>query len=470
MHSFINLAFNRLANWHCRCARQPFYPAKSSFMRTILLFIITSLVTLFVVTDTKAQPSPGAIQPGALIDSLNMALNRTYIFPDKSKAIADYLRKQVKQKAYKPITDPAKLAIAIQEDMNSIHRDPHLSIYYEPPFEAELRKPRQGPVIDTMAIHQERANNFSFTQVQILNGNIGYIEFTGFSGFIKEAKPTIAAAFRFLSNTDAIVIDLRKNGGGSPWMVKHIGSYLVSKRMRMNDIYERRLDKTVEFWADPSEADSMNLTIPLYILTSRETFSAAEDFAYAMQATKRAIIVGDTTGGGAHPTGPVPLGQGFVANIPLARSINYITNTDWEGTGVIPDNPCHRDQALVKAQELIFTEKMKTAKTDEERQRISWLLQSLRAHDYDHTIDTALLKTYEGEYDRFTVFVKDDKLYIDDQNGKGRKFLLRPITPTLYLGSDWFQVEFISESGKVMQLKMSGKPGWVNMHEKTVKK
>jgi len=436
--------------------------------RYTLRLINTVLSSILSFLVLKAQPeNKQTIAIESLIDSINNALFRNYIFPDKSKAIAEYLKSRVRQKAYRSITDPVKLAITIQQDINSIHRDRHLSIYYDPRFETDLRKPRKEPIIDTTIVQRERLGNFSFTQVQILNGNIGYIEFTSFSNFIKEAKPTITAAFHFISNTEAIIIDLRKNGGGSPWMVKHIGSYLVKKRTRLNDIYERKSDKTVQFWADPLEVDSMNLTMPLYILTSRETFSAAEDFAYAMQANKRAVVVGDTTGGGAHPTGPVPVGQGFIIDIPLARSINYITQTDWEGTGVLPDYVCHRDDALKKAQELIYKEKLKHAKSDHEKQGIDWLLQSLRVHEYDNTIDRAMLKSYQGDYDRFTVFVKENKLYIDDLNGKGRKFLLRPITPSHYLGSDWFQIEFLSVDGKVTQMKMSGKPGWINVHEKT---
>lgn len=438
-------------------------------IRTAYLLINTCLVTLIAFglqAQQTAQPKPS---PEMLIDSLNEALHSTYIFPDRSEAIARYLSGRLKQKAYTNITDPAKLAYAIQQDMNTAHRDPHLRIYYEPLFEADLRKPRRVPVQDTTQVNRERTNNFSFIQLQILGGNIGYVEFTGFSGFIEEAKPTIAAAFRFLSNATAIIIDLRKNGGGSPWMVKHIASYLVKDSMRLNDIYERRKDKTVQFWADPAEAGNMRLTMPLYILTSRETFSAAEDFTYAMQVNKRAVIVGDTTGGGAHPTGPVPLGQGFVADIPLARSINYRTQTDWEGVGVLPDYPCNRDRALLKAQQLIFSERAKIARSDTERQEINWLLQSLLAHDYDHTINTTTLRSYEGTYGRFLVYVQENKLYIDDLNGKGRKFLLRPITPAHYLGSDWFQVEFIPVDGKVTRMKMSGKPGWINVHEKEKK-
>ncbi len=251
-------------------------------------------------------------------------------------------------------------------------------------------------------------------------------------------------------------------------MVKQIGSYFVENKMRMNDIYERKSNKTVQFWADPAEADSMNLIMPLYILTSRETFSAAEDFTYAMQVTKRATVIGDTTGGGAHPTGPVPLGQGFVADIPLARSINHLTQTDWEGVGILPDYACKRDEALLKAQEVIFGERMTIAKSAGEKDRITWFLNSLHVHEYDQSIDSTRLSGYAGDYDRFTVYIENKKLYLDDLNGKGRKFLLKPITPTLYLGSDWFQVEFLSTNGKVMQMKMLGKPGWINLHDKRI--
>lgn len=427
---------------------------------------ISALLCIHTRENVLLAQSKRPVDQKALIDSFNTALFRTYIFPDKSESIIRYLNDRMKQRAYKRVSDPSLLALSIQKDINSVHFDGHLRIYYEPPFEAELRKPRKAPGTDEATITREKNNNFSFTDVQVLNGNIGYLAFNGFSNQLALAKPTITAAFRFLAHTEALIIDLRKNGGGSPWMVKQIASYLVKDSLRLNDIYERRLDKTVQFWADPAQADSTSLLMPVYILTSRQTFSAAEDFTYALQAAKRAIVVGDTTGGGAHPTGPVPLGQGFVADIPLARSVNYITGTDWEGTGVLPDHPCPADKALLQAQTLILTQKLAAANTDDEKQRAAWLLHSLQVHDYDGSIDLVRLKAYTGDYERFTIFIKDDKLYIDDLNGKGRQFLLRPVTPTLYLGSDWFQVEFISRPGQPVQLKMLGKPGWVNVYEK----
>lgn len=427
---------------------------------------IATLLCIPGAEQVLLAQSKQPVNQQALIDSFNTALFRTYIFPDKSESIIRHLNGRLKQQAYKKVSDPSLLALSVQNDINAVHFDRHLRIYYEPSFEAELRKPRTPPVADEAGIAREKSNNFSFTDVQVLNGNIGYLAFNGFSSQLELAKPTITAAFRFLANTEALIIDLRKNGGGSPWMVKQIASYLVKDSLRLNDIYERRLNKTVQFWADPAQADSANLLMPVYILTSRQTFSAAEDFTYALQAAKRAIVVGDTTGGGAHPTGPVPLGQGFVADIPMARSVNYITGADWEGTGVLPDHPCAADKALLQAQTIILTKKMTTAGTDDEKQRAIWLLHALQVHDYDGSIDLATLKTYTGDYDRFTIFIKGDKLYIDDLNGKGRQFLLRPVTPTLYLGSDWFQVEFVARPGQTVQLKMLGKPGWVNVYEK----
>ncbi|HTF22033.1 MAG TPA: S41 family peptidase [Chryseolinea sp.] len=433
-------------------------------MRTLFLLFGFSFSCL---AQVATQPPQGSVNVKALVDSIDRALFRTYIFPEKSKLMGNHLKSQLKKGAYKSIGDPKELAGRLEQDMQSVHHDGHLRVNYDPDFARMLSQPSlPKPVgVDSMALRSERAENFGFKKAEILNGNIGYVQFSGFSGMIQEAKATIGAALAFLSNTDAIIIDLRKNGGGSPHMVKHVYSYFVSTRTRLNDIYDRRVDKTMEFWAEPADAESMKLSMPVYILTSKQTFSAAEDFTYAMQVNKRAVIVGDSTGGGAHPTGPVSVGQNFVVDIPFARSINHITKTDWEGTGVIPDIPVSEEKALVKAQDLILHARLSTAKTEIEKHRAKWLIDALKATDYDDvTIDTTLLKTYEGEYGRFKVFVKDNVLFLYDFTG--RTFRLKPIEKNHFLGDDWLQVEFISGDGQVSQMRMSGKPGWVDTMNK----
>lgn len=431
--------------------------------------LIFSLVTVLLLSPlwVTAQPSQNPVNTKALVDSLDKALFRTYIFPNKSKLMGAYLKSQFQKGAYKNITDPKQLAEKLEQDIRSAHYDGHLRVQYDPEFVQHMSRPAilQSAGIDSAALQRERADNFGFKKVEILDGNIGYVKFSGFSGMIKQAKPIISSAFRFLSNTDAIIIDLSANGGGSPHMVKHIASYFVSERTRLNDIYDRRADKTMEFWADPAEADNMKLLMPMYIITSKGTFSAAEDFTYAMQVNKRATIVGDTTGGGAHPTGPVYIGQDFVVDIPFARSINHITKTDWEGTGVPPDVPVDRHPALIKVQELIFTARLEKAKSEPEKHQTKWLMHSLYATEiYPDALSENVMRSYEGDYGRFKVLIKNNSLYLNDF--LGRSFRLKPITYNHFLGADWFQVEFLSTNGKVSQMRMSGKPGWVDVFDK----
>lgn len=436
-------------------------------MKIVSLCLLLCVVLLH---DGFAQSAQGKSKPVSvkiLIDSLDRALDRIYIFPDKSQIMASYLKSQLKKGVYKNIADPKLLADKIGGDLQAAHKDGHLRIHYDPEFSARAaaQQKNSGPPDLAGAIKQAKDDNFSFRKVEVLDGNIGYILFHGFNGFIEEAKPTLTAAFRFVSNTDAVIIDLRNNGGGSPWMVKQICSYFYQERTRLNDIYERRRNKTMEFWAEPEVADTLKLSMPLYILTSKHTFSAAEDFTYAMQVNKRATIVGETTGGGAHPTGPVEIGQGFVVDIPFARSINHITKTDWEGTGVVPDIAVAADEALLKAHSLALQAQMTAATTDEKKKQIAWSIRALKVHEYT-TTDNPRYTSYTGEYGgKFSITMKDAKLYLHDFNG--RTFLMKPIDGNLFLVADWLQAEFLpSASGKV-SLKLLGKPGWEDIYERT---
>jgi C-terminal processing protease CtpA/Prc len=150
----------------------------------------------------------------------------------------------------------------------------------------------------------------------------------------------------FVADTDALIVDLRRNGGGDPAMVAYVLSYLFDTRTHLNDLRYGRGDRLEQFWTAPVPGQVFGGTKPVFVLTSRETFSGAEDFAYALKILKRARIVGETTGGGAHPAREFKVSEHFTVAVPYARSVSPITNANWEGTGVVPDIAVPADDAL----------------------------------------------------------------------------------------------------------------------------
>jgi C-terminal processing protease CtpA/Prc len=195
-----------------------------------------------------------------------------------------------------------------------------------------------------------KAQNFGVERIERLPFNIGYLNLRAFAP-AAEAAPTIAAAMSVLAHTDTLIIDLRKNGGGDPSTVALLASYLFDERTRLNDIYFRDGDRTEQMWSsDFVPGTRYGKDKDVYILTSKHTFSAAEDFSYALKNLKRATVVGESTGGGAHPGAMVRLNPHFAMFVPNGRSISTVTKTDWEGVGVTPAVSVRAEDAMKVAQ------------------------------------------------------------------------------------------------------------------------
>jgi retinol-binding protein 3 len=329
-------------------------------------FIIIVIGDIVIVAQEQKDMTIDAKMKSEVIDQLFKDLNDSYVFPETAKKMETDVRNRLKNKEYDSVTSSQEFAKKLTEDLQSVSKDKHLRVRFS--FQPiPVRQERSEPSTEEIANFEKFARrvNFGFEKIERMQGNIGYIDLRGFSD-PKLGAETVKAAMNFLANTDAIIFDLRQNGGGNPDMVQLISSYLFGdKPVHLNSLYWRKGDKTDEFWTKPEAANVKFDGKDIYVLTSNRTFSAAEEFSYNLKNLKRATIVGETTGGGAHPGGVFRLNDHFGVFIPIGRAINPISKTNWEGTGVEPDVKVPKEQAL-KVAYLAALKKSAAKEKDEE--------------------------------------------------------------------------------------------------------
>ncbi|MFN0151824.1 MAG: S41 family peptidase [bacterium] len=284
----------------------------------------------------------------AVIETLATQFERTYIFEDKARASAAAVRHHRDSGRYDRIGSAAEFADSLSAHLRAVTSDLHVCVFYRnEPFPIEEAS-GEMPEAERRR-HEERARytNYGFERVERLPGNVGYLDLREFSSDT-DGLTTAAAAMNFLANTDALIVDLRRNGGGSPSMIAMLLTYLTPEgtREHINDFYRRAEDVTEQFWTLPHVPGARLAGKPLYVLTSGYTFSAAEEFSYDVQNMRLGTIVGEVTGGGAHPVDFVRLHDHFAASIPFGRAINPVTGTNWEGVGVKPEVEVAAAEAL----------------------------------------------------------------------------------------------------------------------------
>lgn len=282
----------------------------------------------------------------ALLEDILTCLSDKYVFPDVAAEMVASLR--ARQIIFEGLTD-GLLANALTVNLQAVSHDKHLQIRFrEEPFPAPQDDGHPTPEAVERMREEAAAENFGFTRVEILENNVGYLDLRGFAP-LPWASSKIAAAMALLADTQALVIDLRHNGGGSADTVALLCSYFFPAEpvIHLNSIYNRPEDNTEKFFTTPDLPSPRYLDKPVYLLTSRTTFSGAEEFAYNLRNLQRATIVGETTGGGAHPVDFQRLiNPHFMILIPHSRAINPITGTNWEGVGVEPHIQVPADEAL----------------------------------------------------------------------------------------------------------------------------
>ncbi len=419
----------------------------------ILFLLLFSAYSLVAASETEfATLTQKEIKE--VSQSIGNLLKTNYVNPEKAKKMASLLMKNYKEGKYNKINDVYQFANELKEDLNSVYQDKHLRISFNPELVKQIRAQEEleEPQIDEDYLRSLQRENFGFKEIKILDGNLGYLDLRGFYS-TEFGSETAVAAMNFLSSADALIIDLRHNGGGSPTMIQLISSYLFeSKPVHLSGFYWRPDDKYTQNWTMPHVPGKRMPNTDVYILTSNNTFSAAEEFSYNLKHLKRATLIGETTGGGAHPGGTEIVSDRYTIWLPSGRSTNPITNTNWEGVGVKPHIEVSADNALDVAQTKAL-EKLSEKYTNESGDIYRWYLVALIAKTTKINIDENTLKSYAGSYGPRTLTFENGQLYYQ-REGRAKQ-LLKALESDLFMlpNNVSFRLKIIKQDGEVIALQ-----------------
>jgi hypothetical protein len=404
-----------------------------------LRFIALGLVLLAALASAaQSQGGPAPIRPEerrAVVEELARLLNDHYVLPEVAKTTAAAIVAREKAGAYSAFTDPNAFADAVTGDLKELAHDRHLRLTLKPP--PDPAAPNPGPPDPAAEQEAARVNNYGFREVKLLPGNLGYLRLDSFLPMHGAGRAAVAA-MGFLAGADAIIFDLRNNGGGSPTMIQLLSSYLFDGPTHLNDIYRREGDRRDQFWTLPWVEGERRPDVPVYVLTSARTFSAAEEFTNNLKVLKRATVVGETTGGGANPGRTFDVGDRFVAVVSTGRAINPTTGTNWEGTGVEPDLKVPAPQALLAAQAAALDALEAKAKAPEEKARYRFARLAIDGELHPYTLPAGRAADYAGVFGPRRVTVEGEGLSYQREG--------RPRLRMKPLAADLFALETIDDA------------------------
>ncbi len=336
-------------------------------------------------TSVSADDTVDASSRAHIVNTLADKMRDLYVLPDVGERSEKTLRKKLKDGGYDSLKYAVGLASELTRDLQAIGHDFHIRVDYGKPL---YPSPDDVPTANEKTAELKRllSMNFGVGTAEKLPGNIGYLSMQAFTLPKYAAKP-IAAAMSRLADSAALIIDMRQNGGGMPETVALLSSYLFDRRTHLCDEYRRDGKRREQFWTTKKVAGAkFGQSKPVYVLMSSRTFSAAEEFSYNLKSLKRATLIGEVTGGGAHGGDFRRLTDNFYAFIPDTRAVNPITKTNWEGTGVEPDVPASAQTALLVAQKLAIHA---LSNTEKNVQRLQALRERSNALDSELALATA---------------------------------------------------------------------------------
>ncbi len=456
------------------------HPKSPQPVRPVIVLALFLAATLAVTARGQSGAAGDVTIDAGLraktIQQISDLLQARYVFPEVASKCAERLREQLDAGAYEKMTTAAPFADSLTRDLQSVSHDKHLRVNVRPPAapgendslgEGQEPTPQQRREMEARMKAEMRKGNFGFQKLEVLDGNVGYLDLRGFAP-AEIAGDAAVNAMAFLSSADAVIIDLRNNGGGSPSMIQLISTYFFDEPTLLNTMYWREGDRTDQFWTLPHVPGERMPDTPLYVLTSNRTFSGAEEFSFNMKNLKRATIIGETTGGGAHPGGRVPVNEVFGIFIPVGRAINPVSKTNWEGTGVEPDINVSADQALALAHAKAVETLLAKSTEPDEKARLEWAKSGLNASMNPVKLTETELAAFAGSYGERRVWVQDGALMYQRQGMPARTLV--PMAKNLFTldGVSYFRAKFeIDDSGKAIRLVGMYDDGRIEPMERT---
>lgn len=439
-------------------------PAARSAGSRCLAALAVAFVLMLHPPAARAQfagpgelPSIDAATRAAIVDSVTAVIDSVYVLEEPAKRIVSGLKANLAKGDYDDLTDPAAFAERLYRDAQAIHHDGHFRIVAMPPLDPATAEAGQDqdPAEVERSRRIDRAQNYGFRKAEILPGGIGYLRFDRF-GDGEEAFAAAAAAMNFVANSNAVILDLRNNGGGSAAMIRFLCGYLFEEDRHLINWDIRARKKTVQSYSADYVPGQRMAKQPVYVLTSRRTFSAAEEFTFDLKNLERATVVGDTTGGGGHTVAMYTFtfdGFRMSIRIPFGRAYNPVNNEGWEGVGVIPDIPVPAEEALETAHAEALRRLI--AKEEDERYKafLEWALPDIENRIHPMTIAKKEMKPYVGRYGPRRVFIDGDTLWYQREDRP--RMRLAPLGDNLFrVGDlDYFRISFERDAkGKVVRI------------------
>ena len=428
----------------------------------IVLITAALLAAGPALAQSAPAPSPEVARPQAerptprqTVQAVAAHIRELYFDPAKAERIAAGLEQAAATGAFDALTDGRDLAAALSARLRP--EDGHFNVAFNPDAPAgapmrRMRPPQGGPAPRPTGGGLDARSHYGFRKVEILPGNVGYIDLRQFFNIDFQnpddpARRAADAALTFVADADAIIFDLRDNGGGAPSMVGYLTSAFTPADAPIYNIFHSR--EGTESEAPEVFHPSPRLEVPVYILISGRTGSAGEAFPYTLQGAGRATIVGEASGGAANPGGMVPVGGGFAIFISQGSPRNPNTGTNWEGTGVQPDVAVPWDQALERAHQLALEG---IIAKDGQRTDAVWALEAARS-----TADAGDLAAYTGTYGEQRVSEANGRLQI--LRGRRPPVVLAPLGEDLFtvVGDPGRRVRFNrDEAGRVVAFDTLG--------------